>query len=445
LKSRELVTIAKEKIFQNEAAFKTIKNASWLISDKVITMIIGVFVTGFIARYFGPANFGIYNYALSFVTLFTAISTLGLETLTVKSIVDKEYDEGTILCTSLILRVIGGTVLTILAVSIIKIIEPNNYLINILVLIMSFTMVFKSLEVIEYWIQAYQNAKISSLIRICAYVVSAGFKIALIVFKGNLIHFALIYLSDAIITGLALVVAYFKFRENISKWRINLNYTKEVLSKSWYLIISGLMVTLYTQIDKVMLGSLLSDPVEVGVYSAAATVASMWYFVPMAVITSFNPVIMNNKKMNEAKYHSSVQQLYTIIAWMGIIFGVLIILFSHIIIGILYGQDYLKATSMLSISIWSGTFALLGSARSVWLITEGLQKYAFWFTGTGAVVNILLNYLLIPVWGGYGAALATLVSQITVAIIAPFFNKKTKLSSLMIMRAFLLKGIRAEK
>lgn len=445
MKLQKVLTVAKEKVFQNETALRTTKNASWLISDKVITMIIGIFVTGLVARYFGPENFGKYNYALSFVTLFTAISTLGLETLTVKSIVDKDYDEGTILCTSLLLRIIGGTVLTIIAVSLIKLIEPDNYLINLLVLIMSFTMVFKSLEVIEYWIQAYQIAKISSIIRIVAYIISAGMKIALIISKGNLIHFTLIYLSDAIIVGVALVIAYFKYRENISRWKIDKDYAIDILSKSWSLILSGLMVTLYTQIDKVMLGSMLSDTIEVGVYSAAVTVASMWYFVPMAVITSFNPVIMNYKKLDEAKYLHSVQQLYTIIAWMGLVFGVLIIIFSKIIIGILYGPDYSKAASILSISIWSGTFALLGSARGVWLISEGLQKFTFVFTASGAIINILLNYVLIPHWEGYGAALATLISQIIVAVIAPLFIKKTRVSSFMLLKAFMITGIRKGK
>lgn len=142
-------------------AVKVIKNSSWLVGDKIFTMIIGVFVNAIVARYFGPESYGQFNYALSFVTFFTSLSTLGLETLTVKAIVDKEQDEGTILCTSLVLRVIGGIILIIIAVMLKRLVEPNDTNTHILVSILSLTMVFKALEVIEYWIKAHQRAKIS--------------------------------------------------------------------------------------------------------------------------------------------------------------------------------------------------------------------------------------------------------------------------------------------
>lgn len=83
------------------------------------------------------------------------------------------------------------------------------------------------------------------------------------------------------------------------------------------------MITLYMRIDQVMLDSMMTSRVELGVYSAAVRVAEMWYFVPMAIITSFKPVIMNKKLKNGNSYLKSVQILYTIIAWTGIGFGVL--------------------------------------------------------------------------------------------------------------------------
>ncbi|MFD1904499.1 oligosaccharide flippase family protein [Paenibacillus rhizoplanae] len=55
-----------------------------MITDKVVTMIIGIFITAVIARYLGPENYGKFNYALAFVSLFTAISTLGLEVFNCK-------------------------------------------------------------------------------------------------------------------------------------------------------------------------------------------------------------------------------------------------------------------------------------------------------------------------------------------------------------------------
>ncbi|WP_423188942.1 flippase [Alkalibacterium sp. f15] len=428
----------KKQFFKSEVVTKIIKNAGWLVGDKIFTMIIGVFVTATIARYFGPEIFGQYNYALSFVALFTAFSTLGLETLTVKSILDKDYDEGTVLCTSLVLRVVGGIFLTVMSSFIIRIIEPNDRELHILVLIMSFAMVIKALEVIEYWIQAYQKAKISSIIRMGAYVITAGLKLALVFFNGNLIHYATIYMFDALIIGIGLIIAYSRNIENKYKWKFDLVYARKILSQSWYLILSGLMVTIYMKIDQVMLGAMMPTKVEVGVYSAAVQVASMWYFVPMAIIVSFKPVIMKKKKTDEKKYIYTVQVLYTIVTWLSIAFGLFILIFSGFIIDLLYGSDFSKAASILSISIWAGTFAMIGTASSTWLVCEGLHKYNTIFVFSGAISNVLLNILLIPYLGGYGAAIATLVSQFIANVITPTFFKEVRVNSIMIFRAFSL-------
>ncbi len=401
-------------------------------------MIIGVFVTALIARHFGPEGFGQYNYVIAFVTLFTALSTLGLETLTVKSLIEKKYDEGTILGTSLILRFLGGILLTIFSGIVIRILEPENNYIHVLVLIVSFSMVIKSLEVIEYWIQAHQNAKISSLIRMCAYLISAGMKILLVVMDGGVFHYTLIYTVDSLIVGLGLLMAYRKYRIYKSKWSVSIDYSKEILSQSWPLILSGLMITLYMKIDQVMLGIMMNSKSEVGVYSAATQVASMWYFVPMAIIVSFKPVIMKKKTENEASYLSTIQLLYTIIIWISICFGTIIIFSSNFIINILFGSEYLEAANILSISVWAGTFAMIGTASSIWLVCESLHKYNLVFVFSGAIANVILNLIMIPILGGYGAAIATLSSQILTNVVTPIFFKKIRVNMILIYKAFTL-------
>lgn len=442
MKNKNKIAVFLAKIKGNEIATKIIHNASWLVGDKVFNMVVGVFVMALVARYLGPENYGVYNYALAFVTLFTALSTLGLETLTVKSIVQKEEKEGTILFTSLVLRTMGGVILTLLSSVIIRFLAPDEELIHLLVLIMSFTMIFKSLEVIEYWIQAYQKSKISSLIRMGVNVFSAILKVVFVALEGSLVHLALIYMLDVFFIGIALVGAYFKHRSTNSKWKFKFQYAKNILSQSWYLIISGLMGTLYMQIDRVMLGAMLPNKVELGIYSAATQIASMWYFVPMAVITSFKPVIMNKKKLNENSYLKSVQLLYTIIAWMGIGFGITILCFSDLIIGVLYGPEYSRASNILLISIWAGTFAMLGTAASTWMVCEGVQKYSTVLLFCGAIANVVLNYILIPILGGFGAAIATLAAQIVANFITPIFFKKVRYSSIMMLKAFVFIGLK---
>jgi O-antigen/teichoic acid export membrane protein len=66
------------------------------------------------------------------------------------------------------------------------------------------------------------------------------------------------------------------------------------------------------------------------------------------------------------------------------------------------------------------------------------------YIGTGSITNLILNYLLIPTLGGYGAAVATLASQIMVVLIAPSFFKETRVSSIMMLKAIILRNLRAK-
>lgn len=421
---------------RNKSINKTLINAGWLVGEKIFTLIIGIFVIGLVARYLGPESYGTYNYALAFVTLFATISTLGLETLSVKAIVHEDEEEGTILFTGLILRIIGGIFLTVLSGLIIRYLEPNDSLLHSLVFILSLTMIFRALEVIEYWIQAYQKSKVSSLIRMSVFLVSAVLKIIFVIFEGDLLELSIIYMFDALMIGSGLMIAYHKSRNTRTKWIFKIQYAKNILSQSWYLILSGIMVTLYMQIDKVMLGSMLPSKVELGIYSAATQVSTIWYFIPIAIITSFKPIVMKKKKINNEDYLNTLQILYSIVTWIGIIFGFIVILSSDLIVSILYGNQYKDAVNIIIISVWAGTFATLGSARSVWLLMENLQGYTIVYTTVGLLVNLYLNYLWIPLYEGTGAAFATLIAQFIANVFALGIFKKTRISTIMIIKSF---------
>lgn len=435
---KQNIKTIKDMLLTSPSTQKTLKNSSWLIFEKVFTMAIGVFVTAYVARYFGPDLYGQFNYALAFVVLFTSLSVLGLEQIAIKAIVNKEASVGSILCTSFIMRLVGGLALLLVASIMIRLIEPEDTLTHLLVFIISLIMIIKSLEVVEYWIFAKQKAKLSSSIRMGVFVLVSGLKLLLVFFQRGLEAYAIIYVIDALLIGLGLTASYFIARKEQSKWQFDFALAKKMLSKSWYFILSGLMITLYMRIDQVMLGKMIVDKTELGIYSAAVRIAEMWYFVPLALITSMQPVIMREKSNSEQKYLSSLHILFTAVTWLSILFGVAITIFSPLIIHILYGEAFLKASEILMISVWAGTFALLGSARGVWLVSEGLHRFALVFAIFGAVSNILLNLLLIPSLGGQGAAIATLASQFIVAFIAPlFFSEARGISSLM-LRAFTL-------
>jgi len=177
------------------------------------------------------------------------------------------------------------------------------------------------------------------------------------------------------------------------------------------------MVALYAQTDKIMIGSMIEDISAVGLYSVSTTIINLWSFLPTAIINSFNPVLVEKKKVSNEQYISKLKLLYSIIFWLGIAYTLFILVFGKLIITILYGQKYLAGLTALRIAIFGVTFSFIGVVREFWLVCENKEKYAKWFAIIGVVANIILNIVLIPIMGIAGAASATVAGQCISAVI----------------------------
>ena len=398
-------------------------------------MVLSVVASSLIARYLGPQEYGMANYVISVVTLFTTFSTLGMQEMTIKDFVNKDEEESTIIGTSIIIRIIGAIVLIILSQITLYILNGFNTTYQILGIIMGTCMIFKAFEVIEYYLQSQMNLKVSSIIRFITTIIVIIAKILVVVFRLGTVGFVCTYLCDAVVAALLFII-YYKFNKPYEKWKFSKKYAKKLLSRCWYIALAGLLSTIYMRIDQVMLGKMLTDTTENGIYSAAVRIAEMWYFIPSAIIASFQPNINAMKKRkNEKGYIDLLQQLYDVIAVIGISFGIGITFFGWIAIDILYGAAYAEASKVLAVLVWAGLFATLGTARSVWLINENLQKYTIIYTLTGAITNVVLNYIFIPFIGAFGAAVATLVSQIVADLLTLMLFKNTRMSSIMMLKS----------
>ena len=415
---------------------KILGNSLWQISEKILTMLLSIVISGVIARYLGVEQYGLVNYVISVVSLFTAFSTLGMEKITIQDIVSQKDKEEVILGTSFIIRLIGGIVLIIISQITLYLLNGAVLIYQILGIIMGFCMVFKAFEVIEYYLQAHMNLKIVSVIRFTTAIIVAIAKVLVVLCDWGVIGFVLTYLVDAVTAGMLFYI-YYKINR-YKKWKFSKGYAKKLLARCWYIAIAGLLSTMYMRIDQVMLGKMLTDTTENGIYSAAVRIAEMWYFIPSAIVASFQPNINARKKANDEEgYINLIQQLYDIVAIIGIAFGISITCFGWLAIDILYGTAYLQASRVLMVMAWAGLFATLGTARSIWLINENLQKYTIIYTLTGAITNVVLNYLLIPSLGALGAAITTLISQIVADLLTLMAFKKTRKSSIMILKQFL--------
>jgi len=179
------------------------------------------------------------------------------------------------------------------------------------------------------------------------------------------------------------------------------------------------------------------DDKAVGIFSAAVRLSEAWYFIPSVITNSILPALIKEREVNQENYLHKLQQSFKIMAFLGIITAIIISFSASYIIKILYGPAYTGAAPILAVHTWTSVFVFLGFASGNWFVVENLQKYVFYRTLAGAVINVCLNLILIPAYGGLGAAFATLISQFVASYFFNLFKRKTYPVFLMQTKAFV--------
>ena len=416
---------------------KSIKNSGWIIGQQIFQMLLQLIIGVITARYLGPSNYGALNYTASFIVFFTSIATLGMDGVIIKKLIEHPGKEGIYLGSSMGLRLISS-ILSILSILIVVCyLNPSEPIKLTLAFLQSFQLSFKSIQILDSWFQRHLQSKYVSIGKMIACIIVSSYKVFLLITSKSILWFAFTNsLTDLII---AFIEYYFYKKEKGQKLCFKLNIGKEILRESYHFIISGLMVAIYGQMDRIMLGQMLNDK-AVGYYTTATAIGGMWIFIPVAIINSFQPSIMETKNNDlEKNYILRLQQLYSLIIWMSIFVSFIVVLLAKPAILILYGSDYLGAVGALKIVIWYETFSMIGTARGIWILCENKNRYVKYYLCIGAVANLLLNSLLIPKFGINGAAYATLITQIITSLIAPLLFKATKIHTKLVIEAFLFK------
>jgi O-antigen/teichoic acid export membrane protein len=436
-------------------------NTAWLFSEQILRMIAGFLVGVWVARYLGPEKFGLFSYALAFVSIFQGIAKLGLDGIVVRNLVQEPEKRDVYLGTSFWLKLLGG-IITFLIITIILVVQSlltshfspltshfslltfylspltSNFFTetNIYILIIAFGIIFQSFEVIDFYYQATVQAKYISIRRIIQLILSSIIKIFLVLTGADLIWFVLVSLFDIISLS---IMGWLIYRSqglpNFVRY-FDIEIGKKLLKDSWPLLLSSIAISIYMRIDQVMIKNMLGDR-EVGLYSAAIKLVEVWYFIPMIITQSVFPAIVNAKKISEELYYKRLQQLFSLLIWMAIFIAIPISVFSHQIIYLFYGERFTEASNVLKITIWASLFVSIGVGTGQWFLTENLQNLVFYRTLYGAITNVILNFILIPYFGIIGASIATIVSFALAAYFSLLFNKKSLKIFKVISTAFL--------
>lgn len=413
-----------------------LKNTSWIMIGKAVQMILSFVTIFFMARYLGPTEYGSITYTYTYVGLFIQICALGTNDVLVKELLDKKDKNNEIVGTTIVFRFISSLV-SILIIYLITTIMYDNKVLVILTLLQAVSLIFQSFECIIYFYQSRMLADKTAKINIIAYTLTAIFRIVCLIIKKDVRWFAFAVSLDYIVVAIFLLIIYMK---EGNKLKFSFNVGVDILKKSWHYLFAGVMIAIYTQTDKLMLGKMLGET-SVGYYSAATQLTNAWPFVLLAIIDSARPIIIELYSVDKEKYKKKIRQLYASIFYIGLFVALIFTIFSGLIIKIIYGADYADSSIVLKIVAWNTIFAYFGTSRTIWLQCENKLKYEKLLSFIGAITNIVLNYILISYFGIIGAAIAFTLTQIITNFVSVYLIKETRENAILIIDAIRLKDV----
>lgn len=398
------------KIRHRKGIQESLSNIGWLSGDRVIRMVGAILVGTLVARYLGPDQFGFLNYGLAIYGLFNVVSNLGLDSLVVRDIALDSAGEPHVLGTAFVLKAVASVVTTIAAIIAARILDPHHRTLVVIVALMSFASISQAFDVIDFFFQAHTRSRYTIVPRTGAFIAASVARLGAVLAHGDLLVFAWIAALEVLVAELGLVISYLRYRRLWPRWNWQFDQARSLLSESWPLLVSSMMIMVYMRTDQVLLGKLGSME-AVGNYTAAIRFSEIWYAIPVIVTTSVMPRLLKTRDANPKRYYERLQIFYQTMILISVLVTLGTLVLAPLMVRLLYGQRYTSAAGILSIHIWTGIFVSIGSVGSQQYVHEKITITTLYRSSLSAVINVGLNLLWIPRWGGYGSAMATLVAQ----------------------------------
>jgi len=407
------------------------------MAEKLFHIGVTFLLTVLLARYLGPDKFGLYSYAISVAAIFATAGHVGLSGLVVKHIVVHPPEVNLTMGSSLFLKLSGGLIGYLILIAYGLLYEGYNSIEFQLLAITGLTLLLIPFDIIDYWFQAGLKSRYSTIARTTGLFAGAAAKLACISSGLGLIYIISANVIQASVVAIIFLTLYARYAESKwTKWRVSKKKCKELLSDGWQVYLGSIFAVIYLKVDQVML-KWLDSADSVGIYAVAAQLSEAWYFIPVAIVASTFPKLIDLRAKCKIEFDLRFQQLLDILFMIAAIVAITMTLISEALIEIFYGEAYVDSATILTIHIWAGLFIFMRTAFSRWIIIENALMFSLITQGTGALVNVILNFIFIPKFGGIGAAYSTLIAYAFASFFTLAMYKKTRPVFLMMAKSFI--------
>lgn len=419
-------------MLKNPGFRKYLANTSWLMVDRVVriglTLLVGILMT----RYLGPERMGVWNYAGALVGLFTFLSFLGLNEILVRDLVRHPERRNELMGTGLAALVIGSSLLLVIVVvfALAKGADTTTFW---LVFLFGLSELLRPSMVFEFHFMAEVKGRTVALVNIMQSLVGAGVKLAMVLAEVDLLWFGAALVAENLVYAILLTRAFQRdghlLRAFRATWRMGLH----LLRQAWPLVVYGIALNLQLRVDQVMLFDILSRlhgealaNNTVGQYGVAVKMIEAVSFLPVIIQASFAPAIAKARVQDPALYESRMTNLYRLMFLLCLLTSIPLYFVAQPLIVFLYGEEFRYAGQLLALFAMRLVFPYMGMAKTSFITNEGLFKYSLLTAIVGALINVVMNYLLIPGMGAEGALWATMVSFIVGLFLMDLFFERTR-------------------
>jgi O-antigen/teichoic acid export membrane protein len=434
--TRFLPAFIRRKVEGRHTLLEVLNNTGWMMGDQVLRQVVGLLVGVWLARYLGPQLFGEFSYAFALVMIVSPLAMLALDEIAIRKMAQDPSCRDQALGTSFLLMIGSGVMAYGIAMAAIFLLRPEDRLGHWLVAILGAGTVVQAFIAIEFWFESQMQWKFTVYAKTSAFLLLSIVKVGLILIKAPLVAFAWAGLAETAIGSVGLLIVYRSRGYSIKAWRFNWSAARSLLQDSWPLVFSTLLTMVYLRIDQVMLGSLAGSE-ELGNYSVAVRISEAWYFIPIVISSSVFPAIMKDETISDEIFHAHMQKLYSMMALLSYGVALPVALFSREVIQTLFSSSYADAGPLLAILVWTGLFTSLGAARNVLIVAKNWTRIQLISMALGCLLNVLLNFALIPRYGAMGAVVATFISYWFAVHGTCFFLKPLRTTGWMMTKAML--------
>lgn len=417
---------------------KYFQNTSWLLAEKIFRLLVSFLVGVWLARYLGPSDYGVFQFAVSLVSIFSAMSALGLDVVSVRELISRPEDSNQILGTTFLLNIIGALLCFMLLTIVIILLDSNNET-SLIVLIIGLSIFFNSFLTIDYYFKSIVKSQFILYANSVTLTTASVIKISLILWNAELVYFAWVVSVESMILAMSYCYFYMKTNRGLKSflnWSFRVAEAKRLLKDSWPQIFSGTMLVILSRIDQVMIKEFVGNE-EVAFYSVALRIVEIFAFVPIIFQNSLLPSLINSKKTSLSLYINRLKNYYRLNFTFAILTVIPIYFLADVIVLTMFGNQFREAIPILMLLSFRAIIGHMGIAKNAYMTIENLLKFSMMTIFFGTLVNVVLNYYLIPIYHSEGAIISTYISLFVTVIMLDFFHKKARKNIMLMLNAML--------